>query len=110
MTSQIKGSAMNRLLIVSPIVDGRATSQACAQSPDPAVPEPARAGSAPPNAADRRGRQQGPRHQAIQGWLGHRSITSTALYTALAPNRFKDFWRDWSKVKIASGGIKPVDK
>jgi hypothetical protein len=28
-----------------------------------------------------------------KGWLGHRSITSTAVYTALAPNRFKDFWR-----------------
>jgi hypothetical protein len=23
-----------------------------------------------------------------------RSITSTAVYTALAPNRFKDFWRE----------------
>jgi hypothetical protein len=23
----------------------------------------------------------------LQGWLGHRSITSTAVYTALAPNR-----------------------
>ena len=34
--------------------------------------------------------------RAIQGWLGHRSITSTAVYTALAPNRFKDFWRDWA--------------
>jgi hypothetical protein len=32
--------------------------------------------------------------RAIQGWLGHRSIISTAVYTALAPNRFKDFWRD----------------
>jgi site-specific recombinase XerD len=32
--------------------------------------------------------------RAIQGWLGYRSITSTAVYTALAPNRFKDFWRD----------------
>ncbi len=32
--------------------------------------------------------------RAIQGWLGHRSITSTAVYTTLAPNRFKDFWRD----------------
>jgi integrase len=32
--------------------------------------------------------------RAIQGWLGHRSITSTAVYTALAPNRFKNFWRD----------------
>jgi site-specific recombinase XerD len=31
--------------------------------------------------------------RAIQGWL-HRSITSTAVHTALAPNRFKDFWRD----------------
>jgi len=30
--------------------------------------------------------------RAIQGWLGHRSITSTAVYTALAPHRFKDFW------------------
>jgi site-specific recombinase XerD len=32
--------------------------------------------------------------RAIQGRLGHRSITSTAVYTALAPNRLKDFWRD----------------
>ena len=32
--------------------------------------------------------------RAIQGWLGHRSITSTAVYTALAPNRFKDSWRE----------------
>jgi site-specific recombinase XerC len=32
--------------------------------------------------------------RAIQGWLSHRSITSTAVYTALAPNRFKDFWRE----------------
>ncbi len=27
-------------------------------------------------------------------WLGPRSITSTAVYTALAPNQFKDFWRE----------------
>jgi len=32
--------------------------------------------------------------RAIQGWLGHQSITSTAIYIALAPNRFKEFWRD----------------
>jgi site-specific recombinase XerD len=32
--------------------------------------------------------------RAIQAWLGHRSITSTAVYRTLAPNRFKDFWRD----------------
>jgi hypothetical protein len=25
--------------------------------------------------------------RVIQGWLGHRSITSTAVYTALAPMR-----------------------
>jgi hypothetical protein len=28
------------------------------------------------------------------GWLGHLSITATAVYAALAPNRLKDFWRD----------------
>jgi hypothetical protein len=28
--------------------------------------------------------------RTIRGWLGYRSITSTAVYTALAPNRFKD--------------------
>jgi site-specific recombinase XerD len=32
--------------------------------------------------------------RAIQGWLGHRSITSTPVYAALAPNRFKDFCRE----------------
>jgi site-specific recombinase XerD len=32
--------------------------------------------------------------RAIQGWLGRRSITSKAVYTALASNRFKDFWRE----------------
>jgi integrase len=31
--------------------------------------------------------------RAIQGWLGHRSITSAAVYTALALNRFTDFRR-----------------
>jgi hypothetical protein len=34
--------------------------------------------------------QQGAR---ALGWLGHRSITSAAVYTALAPNRFKDSGR-----------------
>jgi integrase len=32
--------------------------------------------------------------RAIQGYLGHRSIVSTQRYTALAPGRFKNFWRD----------------
>jgi site-specific recombinase XerD len=29
-----------------------------------------------------------------QHYLGHRSIMSTARYTALTPNRFKNFWKD----------------
>jgi integrase len=32
--------------------------------------------------------------RAIQHYLGHRSINSTVRYTALAPDRFKGFWRD----------------
>jgi len=32
--------------------------------------------------------------RAIQEYLGHRSITSTARYTQLASGRFKNFWRD----------------
>jgi hypothetical protein len=50
-------------------------------------PRPARAAPA---------RDPGGRTPAAGGGLGHRSITSTAVYTALARNRFKDFWRDRS--------------
>jgi integrase len=32
--------------------------------------------------------------RAIQAYLGHRSIMSTVRYTALTPNRFKNFWKD----------------
>ncbi len=32
--------------------------------------------------------------RAIQTWLGNRSITSTAFYTASEPNRFRDLWRE----------------
>jgi type 1 fimbriae regulatory protein FimB/type 1 fimbriae regulatory protein FimE len=32
--------------------------------------------------------------RAIQSYLGHRSIASTVRYTALAPGRFKNFWKD----------------
>ena len=32
--------------------------------------------------------------RAIQHYLGHRSIASTVRYTALAPDRFKHFWKD----------------
>ncbi len=32
--------------------------------------------------------------RAIQAYLGHRSIQSAVRYTALAPDRFKNFWKD----------------
>jgi site-specific recombinase XerD len=32
--------------------------------------------------------------RAIQGYLGHRSVVSTQRDMALAPNRFRRFWRD----------------
>jgi type 1 fimbriae regulatory protein FimB/type 1 fimbriae regulatory protein FimE len=32
--------------------------------------------------------------RAIQQYLGHRNIQHTVRYTELAPQRFKDFWRD----------------
>ena len=32
--------------------------------------------------------------RAIAHYLGHRDLASTARYTALAPDRFKDFWAD----------------
>lgn len=32
--------------------------------------------------------------RAIQHYLGHRSIVSTVRYTALSPDRYKNFWRD----------------
>jgi hypothetical protein len=31
--------------------------------------------------------------RAIQHYLGHRSIASTVRYSALAPDRFKGFWK-----------------
>ena len=27
-------------------------------------------------------------------WMGHKNIQHTVRYTELAPDRFKDFWRD----------------
>jgi site-specific recombinase XerD len=32
--------------------------------------------------------------RALQAYLGHRNIQHTVRCTELAPNRFKDFWRD----------------
>jgi site-specific recombinase XerD len=52
-----------------------------------------RAGGGAPPPQRLRLANKGHDTRAIQGWLGHRSITSTAVYTALAPNRYEDFWR-----------------
>jgi type 1 fimbriae regulatory protein FimB/type 1 fimbriae regulatory protein FimE len=32
--------------------------------------------------------------RALQACLGHRNIQNTTRYTALAPDRFKGFWKD----------------
>jgi site-specific recombinase XerD len=32
--------------------------------------------------------------RALQAYLGHSNIQYTTRYTALAPDRFKAFWRD----------------
>jgi integrase len=32
--------------------------------------------------------------RSLQAYLGHRNIQNTTRYTALAPDRFKSFWRD----------------
>jgi type 1 fimbriae regulatory protein FimE len=32
--------------------------------------------------------------QALQHYLGHRNIQHTVRYTELAPDRFKNFWRE----------------
>jgi integrase len=32
--------------------------------------------------------------RALQAYLGHRKIQNTTRYTALAQDRFKDFWKD----------------
>jgi integrase len=31
---------------------------------------------------------------ALQHYLGHKNIQHTVRYTEMAPDRFKDFWRD----------------
>lgn len=37
---------------------------------------------------------QGHDTRAIQSYLGHANIKNTVIYTELAPNRFKGFWKD----------------
>jgi len=37
---------------------------------------------------------QGEDTRSLAHYLGHRNLQSTARYTALAPDRFKGFWKD----------------
>ena len=37
---------------------------------------------------------QGIDTRSIQAFMGHSSIASTVIYTEIAPQRFKDFWKD----------------
>jgi len=59
---------------------------------------PAAKGRPPPGYEQQssRGPQRAGKYdtRAIQHYLGHRSIASTVRYTALAPDRFKGFWKD----------------
>jgi site-specific recombinase XerD len=32
--------------------------------------------------------------RSLQSWMGHANIQHTCVYTALSPDRFKNFWRD----------------
>jgi site-specific recombinase XerD len=32
--------------------------------------------------------------RALHAWLGHKNIQHTVRYTELAPDRFKNFWRN----------------
>ena len=41
----------------------------------------------------REGGQEG-EGRAIQAWMGHKNIRHTVRYTELAPDRFKDLWRE----------------
>lgn len=45
--------------------------------------------------------------RSIQHYLGHRSIASTVRYTALAPDRFKDFWKDWRRPRVLTQSPAP---
>src|SRR5215472_894053 len=43
--------------------------------------------------------------RALQHYLGHKNIQHTVRYTELAPDRFKDFWRDWPPCAGQGGDI-----
>ena len=45
-------------------------------------------------AIDRAQGTHGHDTRALQHYLGHKNIQHTVRYTKIAPDRFKDFWRD----------------
>ena len=49
--------------------------------------------------------------RSIQHYLGHRLIASTVRYTALAPDRFKNFWEDscWNDGAVSPSKSKGVE-
>jgi uncharacterized protein (DUF1800 family) len=42
-------------------------------------------------------------HRVLQACLEHRNIQNTARYTALAPDRFKGFRKDWWRRRSDAG-------
>ena len=50
-----------------------------------------------PSALRKRMANAGHDTRAIQAWMGHKNIQHTVRYTELAPDRFKDFWRDFNQ-------------
>jgi hypothetical protein len=48
--------------------------------------------------------------RALQAWLGHKNIQHTVRYTELAPDRFKNFWRDPRQSRrVDAGQIGKID-
>jgi hypothetical protein len=49
--------------------------------------------------------------RSLAHYLGHRNLQSTARYTALAPDRFKGFWKDYTEagwsVRVHRGRTSP---
>jgi hypothetical protein len=39
--------------------------------------------------------------RALQHYMGHKNIMHTVRYTEMAPDRFKNFWKDWLGVRDA---------
>jgi site-specific recombinase XerD len=48
--------------------------------------------------------------RAIQPYLGHRPMQPTVRYTALAPQRFRDFWNDCIRRSGGRATVAPRDR